>query len=117
MTQETPRPRTLPLPVWGLTPTFCVAGVDLELWAHEHSYERLWPIYNYEVRRVEGGARGADVSVACVRCSPRCSLLQVFNGSLHQPYTRPRGPVHIITGSAVSWAGKEGQPLLLPSDS
>ncbi|XP_010631158.1 acid phosphatase type 7 isoform X4 [Fukomys damarensis] len=57
---------------YGLEDLFYKHGVDLELWAHEHSYERLWPIYNY----------------------------QVFNGSLHQPYTHPRGPVHIITGSA-----------------
>ena len=25
-------------------------GVDLEIYAHEHSYERMWPIYNYTVR-------------------------------------------------------------------
>ncbi|KAB0391439.1 hypothetical protein E2I00_018096, partial [Balaenoptera physalus] len=38
------------------------------------SYERLWPIYNYHV----------------------------FNGSREMPYTHPRGPIHIITGSALS---------------
>lgn len=47
-------------------------GVDLAIWAHEHSYERLWPIYNYTV----------------------------LNGSTAEPYTNPRGPVHITTGSA-----------------
>lgn len=36
------------------------------------SYERLFPIYNY----------------------------QVYNGSYEAPYTNPRAPVHIITGSA-----------------
>lgn len=40
-----------------LTPTFSVSGVDLQLWAHEHSYERLWPIYNYQVRLREGRCR------------------------------------------------------------
>ncbi|VCW99369.1 unnamed protein product, partial [Gulo gulo] len=57
---------------YGLEDLFYKYGVDLQLWAHEHSYERLWPIYNY----------------------------QVFNGSREMPYTNPRGPVHIITGSA-----------------
>ncbi|XP_015273747.1 PREDICTED: serine/threonine-protein kinase PAK 4-like [Gekko japonicus] len=47
-------------------------GVDLELWAHEHSYERLWPVYDYKV----------------------------YNGSIEAPYTNPGAPVHIITGSA-----------------
>lgn len=47
-------------------------GVDLEIWAHEHSYERLWPIYNYKV----------------------------YNGSLDNPYTNPEAPVHVISGSA-----------------
>nr|XP_054318612.1 acid phosphatase type 7 isoform X1 [Pongo pygmaeus] len=58
--------------LYGLEDLFYKYGVDLQLWAHEHSYERLWPIYNY----------------------------QVFNGSREMPYTNPRGPVHIITGSA-----------------
>lgn len=47
-------------------------GVDLAIWAHEHSYERLWPIYDYEV----------------------------INGSSEEPYRNPRAPVHITTGSA-----------------
>ena len=49
-------------------------GVDLAIWAHEHSYERLWPIYDYEV----------------------------INGTNDSPYENPRAPVHITTGSAVS---------------
>lgn len=46
-------------------------GVDLEFWAHEHTYERLWPVYNGKV----------------------------YNGTV-EPYTDPKAPVHIITGSA-----------------
>ncbi|CAG2161782.1 unnamed protein product, partial [Oppiella nova] len=49
-------------------------GVDLTFWAHEHNYERLWPIYNDTV----------------------------CNGTVDQPYNNPKAPVHIITGSAGS---------------
>uniref|UniRef100_A0A8C3XLF4 Purple acid phosphatase n=1 Tax=Chelydra serpentina TaxID=8475 RepID=A0A8C3XLF4_CHESE len=62
----------LPQHLYGLEDLFYKYGVDLELWAHEHSYERLWPVYNY----------------------------QVYNGSAESPYTNPRAPAHIITGSA-----------------
>ncbi|KAL9953577.1 hypothetical protein ACROYT_G041018 [Oculina patagonica] len=47
-------------------------GVDLNLWAHEHSYERFFPLYK----------------------------LQVCNGSREEPYTNPCAPVHITSGSA-----------------
>ncbi|XP_053124435.1 acid phosphatase type 7 [Hemicordylus capensis] len=57
---------------YGLEGLFYKYGVDLELWAHEHSYERLWPVFNYTVH----------------------------NGSTEAPYTNPGAPVHIITGSA-----------------
>lgn len=59
-------------PAPGLEDLFYRYGVDLEVWAHEHSYERLWPVYNYTV----------------------------FNGSKSEPYVNPKAPVHIITGSA-----------------
>uniref|UniRef100_A0A673C6A3 Purple acid phosphatase n=1 Tax=Sphaeramia orbicularis TaxID=375764 RepID=A0A673C6A3_9TELE len=56
----------------GLEDLFYRYGVDLELWAHEHTYERLWPVYGDKV----------------------------YNGSSEQPYVNPKAPVHIITGSA-----------------
>ncbi|XP_029937763.1 acid phosphatase type 7 isoform X1 [Myripristis murdjan] len=59
-------------PAPGLEDLFYRYGVDLELWAHEHTYERLWPVYGDKV----------------------------YNGSTEQPYMNPKAPVHIITGSA-----------------
>uniref|UniRef100_H3DJ87 Purple acid phosphatase n=1 Tax=Tetraodon nigroviridis TaxID=99883 RepID=H3DJ87_TETNG len=59
-------------PAPGLEDLLYRYGVDLELWAHEHTYERLWPVYGDKV----------------------------WNGSTEQPYVKPRAPVHIITGSA-----------------
>ncbi|XP_071079629.1 acid phosphatase type 7-like isoform X1 [Haliotis cracherodii] len=47
-------------------------GVDLEFYAHEHSYERLWPVYK----------------------------TKICNGSIDKPYVNPQAPVHIVTGSA-----------------
>ncbi|CAF1414200.1 unnamed protein product [Rotaria sp. Silwood1] len=68
------RPRSgLPyIHTYGLEKMFYDYGVDLELWAHEHSYERLWPIYNWTI----------------------------FNGSLSEPYKNPGAPTHVISGSA-----------------
>ena len=52
---------------------FYEQGVDLEIWAHEHEYQRIFPLYNYTLCK----------------------------GSEKEPYKNPRAPVHIITGSAV----------------
>ncbi|RUS75262.1 hypothetical protein EGW08_016977 [Elysia chlorotica] len=51
---------------------FMQYGVDLAVWAHEHSYERMWPVYDREV----------------------------MNSSFKEPYKNPKAPVHIVTGSA-----------------
>lgn len=65
----------VPFLFWfGLENLFYKHGVDLEIWAHEHSYERSWPLYDNAV----------------------------YNGSYEEPYTNPEAPVHIVTGSAVS---------------
>lgn len=58
---------------YGLENLFFYYGVDLNIFAHEHSYERLWPVYDREV----------------------------FNGTnAENPYENPGAPVHIISGSA-----------------
>ena len=48
-------------------------GVDVAIWAHEHSYERMWPLYNYTL----------------------------YNGTEEDAYHNPGAPAHIVTGSAV----------------
>lgn len=68
------------LHLFGLEDLLYNYGVDLEIWAHEHSYERLWPIYNK----------------------------QVYNGSYEAPYTNPKSPVHFVTGSAGCTEGTDG---------
>jgi len=57
--------------IFGLEDVLYDYGVDLAIWAHEHSYERLFPLYKFKM----------------------------MNGSYDKPYTNPRAPVHIITGS------------------
>lgn len=64
---------------FALEDLFLKHKVDLEIWAHEHSYERLWPIYDFKV----------------------------YNGSYNEPYTNYKAPVHIITGSAGCKEGRE----------
>ena len=58
---------------FSLEDLFYEAGVDLQFYAHEHSYERDFPVYN---------------TVVC-------------NGT-KGPYIDPEAPVHITSGSAVS---------------
>ncbi|KAB0791705.1 hypothetical protein PPYR_03505 [Photinus pyralis] len=58
--------------MFGLEKLFYDNKVDVLIWAHQHSYERLWPIYDFKI----------------------------FNGTYEQPYLNPLAPVHIITGSA-----------------
>ncbi|TGZ58191.1 hypothetical protein CRM22_009697 [Opisthorchis felineus] len=63
----------------GLEKLFYENGVDLIIGAHEHSYERFWPVYNRKV----------------------------CNASQNNPYVNPPAPVHIVTGSAGSFEGKD----------
>lgn len=74
------------LHLFGLEELLYNYGVDLEIWAHEHSYERLWPIYDY----------------------------QVYNGSYAEPYVNPGAPVQIVTGSAGCKEGREDFNITTP---
>ena len=56
---------------WPLEPLLAQYGVDLAVWAHEHSYERLLPTYNRKVVPSQDPAA---------------------------PYSQPRATVHITTG-------------------
>jgi len=47
-------------------------GVDLAFWAHEHAYERLYPVYNHTV----------------------------MNGTDADAYHNPGAPIHIVNGAA-----------------
>ncbi|UYV74646.1 ACP7 [Cordylochernes scorpioides] len=60
-------------PKWGygLEPVLQHYGVDLHYAGHEHTYERLYPVYNYKV----------------------------YNGSNDAPYTNARAPIHVISGN------------------
>ncbi|XP_013400248.1 acid phosphatase type 7 isoform X2 [Lingula anatina] len=57
---------------FSLEDLFYKYGVDLHFYGHEHSYERMWPVYNRKV----------------------------CNGSNDEPYHNPPAPVHVVTGSA-----------------
>ncbi|XP_034952744.1 acid phosphatase type 7 [Chelonus insularis] len=70
----------LPFFNWfGLEDLFYKFKVDVEIWAHEHSYERMWPMYDFKV----------------------------YNGSYEKPYENYRAPIHIVTGSAGCKEGRE----------
>ncbi|XP_045500015.1 acid phosphatase type 7 isoform X1 [Colias croceus] len=69
------------LPLFGafsLEPLLKDYGVDVVVWAHEHSYERTWPLYDQKV----------------------------YNGTTH-PYVNPSAPVHLVTGSAGCQEGRD----------
>ncbi|KAK6644898.1 hypothetical protein RUM43_001174 [Polyplax serrata] len=58
----------------GLEKIFYKYGVDIEIWGHEHNYERSWPLFDYKI----------------------------FNGSNKNPFHNPGGPIHVTTGAAGS---------------
>ncbi|PAA49848.1 hypothetical protein BOX15_Mlig013810g3 [Macrostomum lignano] len=67
--------------ILGVEQLFYRYGVDLIFGAHEHSYERMWPVYNQKV------------------CNSTTSS--------DNPYDNPPAPVHVITGSAGCVEGED----------
>jgi len=65
--------------IFGVEKLLYEYGVDLYICGHEHSYERMYPVYNS----------------------------QVMNGSVAQPYVNPKATVHIVAGSAGCKEGLE----------
>lgn len=77
----------LPLLNWfGLEDLFFKNSVDVEIFAHEHFYTRLWPIYNFKV----------------------------YNGSEKEPYRNACAPIQIMSGSAGCKENKEPFSKVLP---
>ena len=66
---------------YGLEELMMEYNVDVGLWAHKHCYERLWPVYNYTVYKPDKGLAAEPDQL--------------------DPYTDPRAPLHVITGTAV----------------
>ena len=58
----------------GLEDTFNTHAIDLAFWGHEHSYERMWPVYNRNVYNLTT-----------------------------DPYHNAPAPIYIVTGSAVNY--------------
>ena len=54
---------------WG-EKLFYQYGMDMALWAHEHSYERLWPVYDRKVGGQLGWRKRGGGEVLSVWCGP-----------------------------------------------
>lgn len=61
--------------MYGLEKLFFKYGVDLHFTGHQHSYERLLPVYDGVV----------------------------YKGNGTDPYVNPRAPIHVVTGAAGNW--------------
>ena len=56
---------------WGLgEKLFYQYGMDMALWAHEYSYERLWPVCDRKVSGQLGWRKGGGGEVLSVWCGP-----------------------------------------------
>ena len=58
---------------YGLEEVLYDYQVDVAIWAHKHSFERTWPVYNYTF----------------------------WNNHTRNPYVNPKAPIHFTAGSGV----------------
>tara|TARA_Y100000590_G_scaffold247999_1_gene278628 strand:- start:1612 stop:2901 length:1290 start_codon:yes stop_codon:yes gene_type:complete len=79
--------------IYGLEQLFYDFSVDIELWGHEHNYERLYPVY---------------------KNIPYKENITIINSTTY--YNCPITPIHIISGAA---GNKEmnGNPVLFTNNS
>ena len=67
-----------------MEPLLAKYGVDLSIWAHEHSYERLYPVYNYTVYNDDNAyVNPKSVASYCVR-GKRSKVLPPSNNLVKQ---------------------------------
>ncbi|XP_065915755.1 uncharacterized protein [Dysidea avara] len=71
----------------GLEPLFYKYGVDIIFTGHEHSYERMWPVYNLEV--VQHDYINCKAPVHIITGTAGCNEL---DGKCFTPMLRPQGP-------------------------
>ena len=60
--------------IYALEPLLKAYSVDIAIWAHQHDYQRYWPMYNFTV----------------------------MNGTLNDPYKNAKFPIHIVSGAGVN---------------
>ena len=69
---------------YGLEDLFYNSGVDVQIYGHEHNYERMYPVYKFQWERVENASLYSDVTypVHLISGSAGCR-------EMHSPFLYP----------------------------